>query len=101
MVLSLPRDPHQLPPTNGHYGSSDPVIYLPPLLSSLPDTLTSSAEHSDTQRLPRGSVDPASLALHKALHDFQPVTRQYAEVPYGKAFNWDQLDMDDALEREW
>lgn len=51
--------------------------------------------------LPLGSVDPASLSLHRALHHFRPLTENYAETSYKGAFNWDGLRLDEELEREW
>jgi hypothetical protein len=90
-----PRDPHQLPSFNSSLPPED-VLYLPPLLSSLPSSLSL----ADTAtRLP--SIDPASLSLHKALHKFRAVTPDYASLPYADAFNWKQLQLDVQLEREW
>ncbi|EIN11983.1 hypothetical protein PUNSTDRAFT_111968 [Punctularia strigosozonata HHB-11173 SS5] len=88
------RDPHQPPSFNP--STPEDILYLPPLLSSLP---SSSTLASTATRLP--SIDPASLSLHKALHSFCPVTSEYASVPYADAFNWSNLELDVELEREW
>lgn len=76
---------------------TDPILYLPPLLSTLPND----PSFSSGPRLPSGTVDPASLALHKALHSFRPLDAQYATRPYPEAFNWAELLLDEDLEREW
>lgn len=93
------RDPHELP----EFGDkSSELLYLPPLLSSLP----ANAQHPDEPqglrtdtRLP--NIDPVSLSLHRALHAFRPVTRKYASTPYRDAFNWSQLALPADEEREW
>lgn len=98
------RDPHLLPSfeLKEH---TEPVLYLPPLLSSLPERipapeLSPSYPPLITEtRLP--DIDPASLSLHKALHHFRPLTSDYAEVPYGEAFNWSDLNLPEEEEREW
>lgn len=95
------NDPHQFPTFNST-GLEEPLLYLPPLLSSLPVQYASDPEvhHNDTEtRLP--DIDPASLSLHKALHNFRPVTRDYTTVPYDEAFNWSQLKLPLHEEREW
>lgn len=102
--VATDRDPHALPSfeLNEH---KTPVLYLPPLLSSLPARLpavTLPEEHPPLvteTRLP--DIDPASLSLHKALHHFKPLTPDYAEIPYGEAFNWDNLRLPEDEEREW
>ncbi|KAH9946979.1 hypothetical protein B0H21DRAFT_374676 [Amylocystis lapponica] len=103
------RDPHQLPSFSRNASpTSSPILYLPPLLSSLPKgyshTALPSLPHgslplSTTSRLP--SIDRASLSLHRALHNFHAVTSNYAEVPYADAFNWDELELPLEEEREW
>lgn len=100
-----PRDPHSIP----DFGSTfvTPVLYLPPLLSSLPDryaleepSLKSSFPPLVTDtRLP--DIDPASLSLHKALHHFKPSSPDYANTDYGQAFNWSELRLPKNEEREW
>lgn len=105
------NDPHQLPSFSGDV-TSTPILYLPPLLSSLPRGYAHAAlpraSHatrpitlSTSSRLP--SIDRASLALHRALHHFQPITPNYATVPYAEAFNWSELELALPLEdeREW
>ncbi|KAF8070171.1 hypothetical protein FPV67DRAFT_1486517 [Lyophyllum atratum] len=101
------RDPHELP----SFGSTSlthpqaPVLYLPPLLSSLPQEYPSepiSSEHPPLvteTRLP--DIDPASLSLHKALHHFKPLDTDYVSKPYAEAFNWSQLVLPEDEEREW
>ncbi|RPD78049.1 hypothetical protein L226DRAFT_550950 [Lentinus tigrinus ALCF2SS1-7] len=106
------RDPHVLPTFTSR--SQSPILYLPPLLSSLPTGVvhpgypTSSPAFSSPSaprplstetRLP--SIDPASLSLHRALHNFRPVTEEYATVPYSEAFNWGELELPEDDEREW
>ncbi|WVQ77218.1 hypothetical protein IAR50_006901 [Cryptococcus sp. DSM 104548] len=146
---------HHLPDVMAEVGiSSDPILYLPPLLSPLPehaqdhapeydededpshprhpshfhshshsrpgkrdDALISVEEVHDNRhglhekgeqvdplrdfstRLPH--IDPASLALHQALHYFKPLSNAYASLPYDKAFNWSSLSLPKFAEREW
>ncbi|KAF7288637.1 UPF0643 protein [Mycena chlorophos] len=105
--MSLPRpaknDPHALPSFT--VARREPVLYLPPLISGLPERLPP-VVLPDNQppvvtetRLP--DIDPCSLSLHKALHNFKPLDSEYAATPYEEAFNWDefQLPIDEA--REW
>lgn len=92
------HDPHQLPTFSATSPPRDSILYLPPLLSSLPHATATSLSGTAT-RLP--SIDPASLSLHKALHNFRVVTSEYASVPYAEAFNWDELALEPELEREW
>ncbi|BEJ17760.1 hypothetical protein CspHIS471_0700280 [Cutaneotrichosporon sp. HIS471] len=93
---------HQPPPpiTSG-IPHSDPILYLPPLLSRLPRAHEHLSEHStefDT-RLP--DIDPASLFLHQALHYFRPRDGKYAAREYPDAFNWHDLALPEQVEREW
>ena len=98
-------DPHALPSFDDEL-SATPKLYLPPLLSSLPERyilfpqvdLDSPPIVTET-RLP--DIDPASLSLHKALHHFRPVTPDYASVPYSDAFSWSDLVLPLDEEREW
>lgn len=101
------RDPHQLPNFSPSTSPSSPILYLPPILSALPRELS----HA-TSALPDGqtplttsshlpSIDDASLALHRALHRFHPITSEYASIPYAAAFNWDELELPEDEEREW
>ena len=89
------RNPHHLPTFES--GASGPILYLPPLLSSLPASYPSPQKplHNPpviTQtRLP--DIDPASLSLHRALHHFRPQDDQYAARPYSEAFKWDELEL--------
>ncbi len=106
------RDPHVLPTFTSR--SQSPILYLPPLLSSLPvgvvhpgypvsspafSSPSAPRPLSTDTRLP--SIDPVSLSLHRALHNFRPVTEEYAAVPYSEAFNWDELELPEDEEREW
>lgn len=100
-------NPHDLP-TFTEASSMErhsPVLYLPPLLSSLPHhirvpVLNSSTPPLSTEtRLP--NIDPASLSLHKALHHFRPLNEDYAVTPYAEAFNWNELELPEEEEREW
>jgi hypothetical protein len=101
---------HTLPHTaNVQDIPSDPVLYLPPLLSPLPTSVRhapslstsgkSLAELEFATRLP--DIDPASLALHHTLHGFQPVTNSYSTTPYDQAFNWSEINLPEEVEREW
>jgi hypothetical protein len=99
------KDPHVAPSISTF--ESETVLYLPPLLSSLPPT--TSHDHlpksNDTPytetHLP--NIDPISLSLHKALHYFRAVDDKYASRPYSEAFNWDEVSqwMGEDEEREW
>ncbi|KAF9566792.1 hypothetical protein CPC08DRAFT_84460 [Agrocybe pediades] len=98
------HDPHVLPDFNAE-SSSAPKLYLPPLLSSLPEQYPPLEVKPESPpivtetRLP--DIDPASLSLHKALHHFRPMTQDYASVPYANAFNWSELELPIEDEREW
>ena len=50
-------------------------------------------------RLP--TIDPASLLLHHALHDFKPLDDKYASKPLEDAFNWSEFSLPEDVEREW
>lgn len=94
------RDPHELP--EFHDGPSSELLYLPPLLSSLPANAQHPDDapglHTDT-RLP--DIDPVSLSLHRALHAFRPLSPKYASTPYKDAFNWADLVLRADEERDW
>lgn len=100
------RDPHDLPDFSGSNLPTSPVLFLPPLLSSLPYGFSHTPAPSPDQaplttetHLP--DIDPASLSLHKALHYFSPVNPHYATQPYAESFNWDSLKLPEDEEREW
>ena len=100
------RDPHEPPDFSSSDPQTSPVLFLPPLLSSLPYGFSHTPAPSPDQQplttethLP--DIDPASLSLHKALHYFSPVTPQYAILPYAESFNWDSLKLPEDQEREW
>ena len=88
---------------------TSPVLYLPPLLSSLPEELDFHPQESladpelpplaTATRLP--NIDPASLSLHKALHHFRPLTTDYASAPYPEAFNWEEILLPKMDDRDW
>lgn len=104
---SAGRDPHDLPSFDSQslIDPQHPVLYLPPLLSSLPDRFPSERvphEHPPLvteTRLP--DIDPVSLSLHKALHHFKPLGPDYVNLPYAEAFNWSNLVLPLDEEREW
>jgi hypothetical protein len=101
------RDPHVIPTftSDSLTKASSTILYLPPLLSSLPQDLSVPAVSIDRPplvtetRLP--DIDPVSLSLHKALHHFRPLSDDYAALPYALAFNWPELDLPEDEEREW
>lgn len=101
------RDTHNIPNFSSQSKFDDaPVLYLPPLLSSLPDRYSvaeapsnSSSPVTTETRLP--DIDPTSLSLHRALHQFRPSSPDYANTPYEKAFNWSELRLPKYEEREW
>lgn len=110
VASSSSRNPHDLPTfPPSQTEPSEPILYLPPLLSSLPHQLAShsysySASTSRTSlktetHLP--NIDPASLSLHKALHNFRPMNNLYAITEYAEAFNWHELRLPEYEEREW
>lgn len=94
---------HHQPPPPVAPPNTDPILYLPPLLSGLPHNHTCDheqhANHEFDTRLP--DIDPASLALHQALHYFSPHDSQYAATDYDSAFNWSDLALPHGVEREW
>lgn len=102
--VHIERDPHDLPTFDANGEPTTPIMYLPPLLSSLPhgtsimDIGSTSALSTETH-LP--DIDPASLSLHKALHKFSPVSDAYADLPYAEGFNWSELELPEDEEREW
>ncbi|EKM54270.1 uncharacterized protein PHACADRAFT_258014 [Phanerochaete carnosa HHB-10118-sp] len=102
------HDPHRLPDFDemGLAAPPHPILYLPPLLSKLPEGYSHYHEPSGRFKplstethLP--DIDSVSLSLHKALHKFHPVTDEYAETPYEEAFNWSELELPENAEREW
>ncbi|THH27843.1 hypothetical protein EUX98_g6335 [Antrodiella citrinella] len=108
--LVATNDPHHLPTFDSKTltAPTAPILYLPPLLSSLPPGLGHVfTSQLDAQRRPLNTetrlpdIDPVSLALHKALHHFQPVTPEYSATPYEDAFNWSELHLPEDSEREW
>ncbi|KDQ57612.1 hypothetical protein JAAARDRAFT_58200 [Jaapia argillacea MUCL 33604] len=105
VATSPKRDPHVLPTFDEKTLTEprDTVLYLPPLISSLPIALQPPSSKpsplTTATRLP--DIDPASLSLHRALHHFRPVTEEYASTPYAEAFNWDELRLPENDEREW
>jgi hypothetical protein len=109
-VPSSSKNPH-LPPdfTNQSlFEHGEPILYLPPLISSLPETYPPH-NHSPSRpgkgplitsaRLP--SINPASVELHKALHHFHPWNAEYAAQPYAEGFNWSELSLPEDVEGEW
>ncbi|KAI0051896.1 hypothetical protein FA95DRAFT_1464352, partial [Auriscalpium vulgare] len=106
---SPPHDPHSLPvfSKSSLTRPQKPILYLPPLLSSLPHSHPSDSPSSTLYpdlkttetRLP--DIDPASLSLHRALHNFVPAVEDYSGAQYADAFNWDELELPEEEEREW
>ncbi|KAG8833809.1 hypothetical protein FRC17_010050 [Serendipita sp. 399] len=109
------KEAHQ-PPTFDETHGGEEVLYLPPLLSALPQSLSSQhgggsrpigeeekeGEHQPlhtSTHLP--SIDPVSLSLHKGLHKFKPLDTHYASRPYAEAFNWADMVLPIEEEREW
>ena len=99
-------DPHNIPNFSSQSKSDEPVLYLPPILSSLPDGCSAVEAPSNVKppiftevRLP--DIDATSLSLHKALHHFKPITPDYANTPYGQAFNWSELKLPKDEEGKW
>ncbi|KAK4685862.1 hypothetical protein P7C73_g4284, partial [Tremellales sp. Uapishka_1] len=93
---------HQLPDLSSTpIIPSDPILFLPPLLSPLPSQINDDAIAIDdfNTRLPH--IDPASLALHQTLHFFRPSSDKYASTPYNEAFNWSSLNLPANIYREW
>lgn len=99
------RDSHNIPNFSSQSKFDAPVLYLPPLLSSLPDRYSVAEKPSKPSpvmtetRLP--DIDPTSLSLHKALHHFKPSSPDYANTAYGQAFNWAELRLPKGEERGW
>jgi len=102
------HDPHKKPSFSSHEPEHS-ILYLPPLISSLPQYVEDESELKPSPndrpplttetRLP--DIDPVSLSLHKALHHFRPYNDQYASRPYGEAFNWSDLHLPADEERDW
>ena len=103
------RAAHELP----DFEAADPtrpILYLPPLLSKLPQMYDKDDHklhphptepgplHTETH-LP--SIDPVSLSLHRALHKFKPLDDKYSSTTYGVSFNWAQLELPEDEERDW
>ena len=110
LTKPLDRDPHILPSfTNDSISNPEGcLLYLPPLLSSLPEKYSTLRSTSPTRgqlplttnsRLP--DIDHASLSLHKALHNFRPIHANYADSSYAQSFNWSELTLPIDDEREW
>jgi hypothetical protein len=85
---------------------TSPILYLPPLLSSLPHNISHTPAPSPAHQpittdscLPE--IDAPSLSLHRAFHDFTPITPHYATRPYAESFNWDTFKLPEDQEREW
>ena len=105
----VPRDPHDLPvfDKDSLTNPSETILYLPPFLSSLPPIHVTSTPPTSTGRVPKSTesrlpdIDGPSLALHKALHNFTPITEKYASATYSEAFNWGELDLPEEDEHDW
>jgi hypothetical protein len=107
--LSLDEKAAHNPPAFDESHGEEEILYLPPLLSSLPHSHLNASEddQKDEKNVPLRtethlpSIDPVSLSLHRALHKFKPIDTYYASEPYGEAFNWADLDLPIEEEREW
>lgn len=105
----VPRNPHELPvfDKDSLTNPRETILYLPPFLSSLPHPHVNATSPISTGRVPKATeahlpdIDGPSLALHKALHNFTPITEKYASTSYAEAFNWDELDLPEEDEHEW
>ncbi|PCH43857.1 hypothetical protein WOLCODRAFT_104321 [Wolfiporia cocos MD-104 SS10] len=109
-IETTERDPEQRPVFLPGLAHSSPILYLPPILSTLPIGLI----HNPPPTLPPSkdavplytdsclpTIDNASMALHRALYNFRPITPKYAAVPYPEAFNWNEFELPDSIEHEW
>ena len=106
-MTTTKRDLHTLPDFARR--SVSPILYLPPMLSSLPEGVAhpgyplsapgAPGPRATEARLP--TIDGASLALHRALHAFRPASSEYSKLSYPAAFNWDELELPEDEEREW
>ncbi|KDN44487.1 hypothetical protein RSAG8_05534, partial [Rhizoctonia solani AG-8 WAC10335] len=117
------RDPHTLPTFTNEsvHAPQEPVLYLPPLLSALPTSLSSRArdlsrgnhdhynQHygraSETTDLPKLPPHPDRLGpTATRLPDIDPASlslhralhvlkprKGFANLPYAEAFNWDEI----------
>ena len=98
-VTTTKRDLHTLPDFARR--SVSPILYLPPMLSSLPEGVAhpgyplaasgAPGPRATESRLP--TIDGASLALHRALHAFRPASDEYSTLAYPAAFNWGELEL--------
>ncbi len=105
------HDPHEIPSfTNDSVQKPVvPILYLPPLISSLPESiLAPSVPREDLDKYPfmvtetrLPDIDPVSLSLHNALHFFRPFDAKYAAQDYASAFNWSELRLPVEEERDW
>lgn len=101
------RNPHQAPTFDSESltNPTSAILYLPPLLSSLPPGVEVPVTQLERPPLLTEThlpnIDPVSLSLHKALHYFRPLSNEYASLPYAGAFNWLALDLPLDEEREW
>ena len=78
--------------------SLENVATSPPSPRTLNAKLAQLAQLTEA-RLPH--IDPASVALHRALHRFRPITEAYSSQPYHESFNWDDLELPEDVQGEW
>jgi hypothetical protein len=114
-VFELPKQvqrfPHDCPifEKGTLINPGEPILYLPPFLSTLPielahapsETISPIGRTTNPTEAHLPNIDTASFSLHKALHNWGPVSEDYATVPYAEAFNWDELDLPEEDEHEW
>ena len=86
--------------------SPSPRLYLPPPASS-PSARYEEIPEPTSSYLPfrietfSSEVAAMTMELHKALHRFRPVSDQYASMPFNEAFNWEELELPEEIERDW
>ncbi|TIA84979.1 hypothetical protein E3P99_04102 [Wallemia hederae] len=69
-------------------------VDLPPLETAINCGVTAISR-------PTESVDEASKELSRALLNFKHITDNYARQPYEEAFNWDDIELSEDIEKEF
>ncbi|KIP11615.1 hypothetical protein PHLGIDRAFT_457821 [Phlebiopsis gigantea 11061_1 CR5-6] len=86
---------------------SEPILYLPPVHISVPShsaetyRIDARGVYSPLRCPAANDVQASTIALHKALHQFRPVTDEHAQMPYAEVFNWGELLLPLDMEHEW
>lgn len=94
MIYKLPVDlfiPNHIGKNKMVTGSS---VDLPPLETAINCGVTAISRATE-------SVDEASKMLSRALVNFKHVSDDYARQPYEKAFNWDEIELPENIEKEF